>query len=149
MSSFKVHALKVQSVHFNEVLAGRKTSEVRLDDRNYLVGDVISLHEIDENEDYTGQAMNAEITHVLSGGQYGLDEQWCVLSFSNVTHLNAKRLIEYLRDRLEETCACIECCYESIRNDGCVTTDAESTVEAGRLFIKEANEFLSTIGEES
>ncbi|MGF1704143.1 hypothetical protein L4D09_28045 [Photobacterium makurazakiensis] len=55
------------------------------------------------------------------------------------------QLIIYLRDRLEETCDCIECCYESIRNDGCVTTDAERTVEGGRLFIKEANEFLSEI----
>jgi len=149
MSSFKHHELKIQSVHFNEVLAGRKTSEVRLNDRNYQAGEVLFLQEIDGNGDYTGQALNAEITHVLPGGQYGLDEQWCVLSISNATNLTTKRLIEYLRDRLEETCACIECCYESIRNDGCTTTDAEMTVEGGRLFIKEANEFLSTIGGEA
>lgn len=147
MSGLTIHELKIQTVHFTEVLAGRKTQEVRFNDRNYQVGDCLNLREIDENGHYTGQEMNTQICHVLHGGQFGLVEGWCVLSLKNATHSKAKRLIEYLRDRLEETCGCIECSYESIRNDGCTTADAERTVEDGRLFIKEANEYLRTIGE--
>jgi len=142
-----MHSIKIHSVHFYEVLAGRKTSEIRENDRNYQVGDVLNLQEIDDHGDHTGQEVNAEISHILQGGQYGLDEDWCVLSLSNTTHLKVALLVEYLRDRLEETCDCIECCYESIRNDGCSTADAAMTVKNGRSFIKLANEHLSKIGE--
>ncbi|TOH54203.1 hypothetical protein CGI80_00515 [Vibrio parahaemolyticus] len=147
MSNFTLHELKIQSVHFTEVLAGRKTHEVRFNDRNYQVGDCLNLREIDENGHYTGQEMNTQICHVLHGGQYGLEEGWCVLSLKNATHSKAKQLIEYLRDRLEETCDCIEAGYDIIRSSSHTIGDSQLTVEGGRVFIEEANTYLSTIGE--
>lgn len=145
MSNITLHELKIQSTHFTEVFAGSKTHEVRFNDRNYQVGDCLNLREIDENDHYTGQEMNAEICHVLHGGQFGLDEGWCVLSLRNATHAKAKVLIEYLRDRLEETCDCIEAGYEIQRTSGHSISDAQMTVEGGRVFIEEANNYLSTI----
>ncbi|MFH0227098.1 DUF3850 domain-containing protein [Vibrio furnissii] len=147
MSTLIIQELKISSVHFVEVLAGRKTHEVRFNDRNYQVGDCLNLREIDENGCYTGQEMNAQICHVLHGGQYGLAEGWCVLSLKNATHNKAQKLIEYLRDRLEETCNCIEAGYDITLASGHSITDAELTVEGGRVFIDEANQYLSTIKE--
>jgi|GEM_PF-485846 len=145
MSKLTLHELKISSVHFTEVLAGRKTSEVRLNDRNYQVGDCLNLREI-ENGEYTGQEMNVQVSHVLDGGQYGLADDWCVLSLANATHAKAQPLIEYLRDRLQETCDCIEAGYGIMRKSGHTISDSQSTVEGGRAFIDVANQYLSTIG---
>ncbi|AGB11011.1 TPA: DUF3850 domain-containing protein [Vibrio parahaemolyticus] len=147
MSNFKLHELKISEAHFEDVLAGRKTHEVRINDRNYQVGDVLHLQEIDENRQFTGQALNACVTHILKGGQYGLADDWCVLSLGSITATSAKLLIEFLRDRLEETCDCIEYGYEFTRKAGCTTADAEKTVEGGRAFIAEANAYLKNISE--
>lgn len=147
MSNFTLHEVKIQSVHFTEILAGRKTHEVRLNDRNYQVGDCLNLQEIDENGDYTGQEMNSQITHVLEGGQYGLADGWCVLSLANTTPLQGIRLIGYLRDRLQENCDCTEAAYPLIEKAGCTTDDAKRTVDAGRCWVDEANHFLNKFGE--
>ncbi|MEZ8115191.1 DUF3850 domain-containing protein [Vibrio splendidus] len=37
----KVHEVKTQSEFFNEVRLGRKTAEIRVDDRNYQAKDVL------------------------------------------------------------------------------------------------------------
>ena len=149
MSTIKLHELKILSVHFTEVLAGRKTHEVRLNDRDYQVGDCLNLREIEENGEHTGQEMNAQICHILHGGEFGIEKGWCVLSLKNATHAKAKTLIEYLRDRLQETCDCIEAGYEIIRESGHTIADSQITVEGGRAFIEEANQYLSSIGEDS
>lgn len=141
-TQFKLHNLKIQSVHFNDVLAGRKTAEVRFNDRDYQVGDCLNLLEIDEDEALTGQDLNAEISHVLHGGQFGIEKGWCVLSLTKEPHLISKNLISLLSDRLEECCDCIEAGYPATRKAGCVTTDAEETVKHGRYFLREARNFL-------
>ncbi|MCG7499350.1 hypothetical protein MHO82_21015 [Vibrio sp. Of7-15] len=56
-------------------------------------------------------------------------------------------LIELLRDRLEEACDCIEAGYEIVRSSGHSISDSQMTVEGGRMFIEEANEYLNTIKE--
>ena len=40
-----IHSVKIQPHYFNDVLTGRKTFEVRKNDRNYRVGDYIALNE--------------------------------------------------------------------------------------------------------
>ena len=89
----KVHAIKIQSEHFNEVIAHRKTHEVRLNDRDYQTGDCLNLREIDSNGQFTGQEVNAEISHVLHGGQFGIAGGWCVLSMKGGTEDAASTLI--------------------------------------------------------
>ncbi len=140
--SFKRHELKIQSIHFNDLLRGRKAAEVRLNDRDYQVGDVLYLYEIDENDVSTGQGMSAQVSHILHGGQFGIDKGWCVLSLSKTTHLEALNIISFLRDRLQECCDCIEAGYSATRKAGCVTTDAEMTVKDSRYFVEEASVFL-------
>lgn len=142
MSTFKLHELKIQSEYFAEVLAGRKTHEVRINDRDYQVGDCLNLREIDSNGEYTGQEMNIQISHVLLGGQSGIADDWCVLSLKYRASTAQIELLGYLRDRLQETCDCIDASHDIVRNAGLTTQDSEMTANDARQFIEMANEFL-------
>ncbi|EHD7113027.1 DUF3850 domain-containing protein [Vibrio cholerae] len=146
MSRIIIHELKIQSVHFADLIAGRKTHEVRFNDRDYQSGDRLNLHEIDANGEYTGREVNAEVSHVLRGGQFGIADGWCVLSLKNDQNPYATDLICFLRDRLQETCDCIDASHDIIKKSGHTTVDAEMTVNDARAFIDMANEFLSILG---
>ena len=74
-----VHNVKILSEYFSEVCAGKKTAELRLDDRPYTEGDVLVLHEYD-GEKLTGRKIQVRITHVLRDPRY-LKEGFCLLSF--------------------------------------------------------------------
>lgn len=145
MGSFKLHEVKTLTEHYTEVLAGKKSHEVRFNDRDYQVGDLLNMREIEPDGEYTGQEMNAQITHVLLGGQFGIEEGWCVLSLTSIAPTKAINLIGLLRDRLQETSDCIEASHNIIREAGYTTEDAQRTVEDARAFIDLADEFLETV----
>jgi len=56
---------KCSQEFFTEVLAGRKKFELRLDDEDYSVGDILVLKEKDENLKLTGREVRKKITFVL------------------------------------------------------------------------------------
>lgn len=61
-----IHVLKLHCCYFDSVVEGKKNFEVRFNDRDYKVGDVIILGEWDETSKiYTGRRCAAEITYVL------------------------------------------------------------------------------------
>jgi len=74
------HRLKIDPYYFAEVLAGRKTFEVRLNDRNFLHRDTIELHEWAQGK-YTGRFVMAKITFLMCGGHYGISPEYVVFSF--------------------------------------------------------------------
>lgn len=78
-----VHELKVDKQFFHDIEIGRKTFEVRLNDRNFKVGDGVSLKEWDsEKKEYTKNFMSPlsrRITFILQGGQYGIKKGYVVL----------------------------------------------------------------------
>ena len=57
----KIHELKILPQYFKEVEENKKTFELRKDDRDYKVGDVLLLKEWNPNETYT--AVDDEETH--------------------------------------------------------------------------------------
>lgn len=63
----KTHDLKILPKYFKEVWYGRKTFEIRKNDRNYEVGDKIILHEWDGA--YLGGEIEGFITHITSFAQ--------------------------------------------------------------------------------
>ena len=75
----KVHDLKILPPFFEEVIAGRKTFEMRFDDRGYAVGDIVLLHEWEHGQ-YSGRRVSAKITYILRGFR-GLKRRWVVFSF--------------------------------------------------------------------
>lgn len=68
-----IHAVKQLTVHFNDVISGKKTFEVRLNDRDYRVGDLVALNEYDpENNKYTGRSCLVYIDYILDDKLYCL-----------------------------------------------------------------------------
>lgn len=62
------HHLKILPEHFITVLEGVKLAELRKNDRNYQVGDILVLCEW--NGEYTGEACEREVVHVADVGSY-------------------------------------------------------------------------------
>jgi hypothetical protein len=69
-----VHSLKTWTEYYNFVVSGEKTFEVRRNDRNFQKGDILRLEEyiVAENK-YTGRHVDAEVTYILNGGQFGIE----------------------------------------------------------------------------
>jgi hypothetical protein len=62
----KTHELKTVNPYFEDILFDRKRFEVRLNDRNYEVGDICILKEYDtELELYTGLEIKICITYIF------------------------------------------------------------------------------------
>ncbi len=65
------HELKILTKFFNDVLSGRKTFEVRIEDKSkFNVNDKLLLMEFD-GEKFTGRQLKVNVTYVLR------DEQLC------------------------------------------------------------------------
>lgn len=82
------HVLKTDPIAFAAVKSGAKTCELRKNDRNYQIGDMLVLMETQFSNDamksghpliYTGKRINKIISHIQTG--YGLPIDWCILSF--------------------------------------------------------------------
>lgn len=75
------HELKTWPKHFEEVFMGRKTFEIRKNDRDFKVGDYVHLHEYDPAiKEYSGRRMARRITHILHGPGFGIEEGYSILS---------------------------------------------------------------------
>ena len=75
----KTHELKIKPQYFKDVISGLKTFEVRKNDRNFEVGDIITLREF-ENGKFTGKSINVEIVYILNDEEY-CKESYDVLGF--------------------------------------------------------------------
>lgn len=98
----KEHKLKIKSEHFSAVINKTKTAEIRYNDRNYQVGDILNLNEIDSLGNFTGNNCVVIVTHVLNNNQF-LQTGYVMLSFHilNSDYLN-KEIDEIKAQGIEE-----------------------------------------------
>ena len=76
-----IYELKTWKEYFEEVFMGRKTFEVRENDRGFKKGDILILKEWDnEKQEYTGRSMARCVSYVLHGGQFGIEEGFVVMA---------------------------------------------------------------------
>ena len=81
----QTHELKIWPSCFAAVTAGNKPFDVRENDRNFQVGDMLVLREFEpETEQYTGHSITRWVSYVLQGGAFGVQPNWCVLGFSEL-----------------------------------------------------------------
>lgn len=81
----QTHELQIWPACFAAVSAGNKPFDVRENDRNFQVGDMLILREFDPEADaYTGHAITRWVSYVLQGGSFGVQPDWCVLGFSEL-----------------------------------------------------------------
>lgn len=81
VSKPKIHCLKVTPEFFPALVCGDKTFEVRLNDRDFNVGDLLVLQEWDQT--YTREAVTKQVTYVLHGGRFGLQEGHVVMGLKD------------------------------------------------------------------
>lgn len=95
------HDLKIESRWFERVASGEKRAEIRVHDRDFQVGDVLAMKEVNEygsplrhlrERDARGRFVNqwvarvvtVRITHVLAGHQAGgIGNDHCLLSITD------------------------------------------------------------------
>lgn len=69
----KMHELKTLPEFFGAQLKGIKKFEVRLNDRDYRLGDILVLQEYSPEHGYTGKYLHVEITYILNNIDYCKD----------------------------------------------------------------------------
>lgn len=77
----KVHKLKTWSKPFFAVTRGLKKFEVRKNDRDFKVGDVLVLKEYNPMaKEYTGETYSCTVIYILKGGQFGIEEGYVIMT---------------------------------------------------------------------
>lgn len=77
------HDLKTWPDPYEAVEAGLKTFEWRKDDRNYQVGDTLTLKKWNPRyKAYTGKQLARKVTHILRGPQFCVPEGFVCMSIS-------------------------------------------------------------------
>ena len=71
------HKLKILPQYFSPIIEGRKTFEVRENDRGYQAGDTVEICEWDADKLYTGRVYRAKIGYVSTFSQ---KDNWVVFS---------------------------------------------------------------------
>ena len=79
-----VHKIKIKKKYYDAVLSGEKTFEIRKNDRDYQVGDIIHFVPIadDCNMIIPHNPNEYKITYVFHGGEYGLEKGYCVFGIA-------------------------------------------------------------------
>ena len=73
----KVHEVKLAAMYYDDVKDGKKTFELRKNDRNYKEGDKLHMLEFKDGR-HTGRTISADIVYLLE--EYtGLTEGYCIL----------------------------------------------------------------------
>lgn len=80
-----VHDLKVWPEYFAALADGRKTFEVRKNDRGFKEGDTLRLREwspfpVTGGGDYTGREVTRRVGYILKGGSFGVPDDFVVMA---------------------------------------------------------------------
>lgn len=96
----QVHEIKIEEKYFNAIRNGVKLFELRKNDRNYQVDDLVKFIVNDRTNDYLYQ-----ITYVLENVEdYGLKKGYCIFGIKPVK----------IADRVEHI---IQCDYQNYNSD--------------------------------
>lgn len=75
------HDIKTETEYYQQIEQGKKKFELRKNDRNYKVYDMVTLLE-SVNGILTGRKLGPfEIQYVLEGGKFGLDPGHCIFNW--------------------------------------------------------------------
>lgn len=79
----KTHELKCWPQYFDAIVHRKKTFEVRHNDRDYGIGDVLILREYDnDKKEYTRRQTRVRVTNIFS--DFGLQPGWVVMAIDRV-----------------------------------------------------------------
>lgn len=87
----KFHTLKTLAPFWDDVMAGVKPFEVRRNDRDFTLGDILILRRMRQDEpdlpDWDGDYMDIykRVSYVLTGGQFGILPGYVVMAVADLT----------------------------------------------------------------
>ena len=81
----KIHEIKIAAMYYEDVVSGKKSFELRKNDRGYKQGDKLIMLEFKDGK-HTGRIVNADIVYMLED-YTGLAEGYCILGI-RVTDYN-------------------------------------------------------------
>lgn len=81
-----LHAIKCWRDFYRAIEAGDKKHELRKNDRNYQIDDILHLQEYDEiTSTYTGQSMLVQVTYISRNvSSWGLAEGFVIMSIAKL-----------------------------------------------------------------
>lgn len=89
-----IHRIKIEPSYFSSVKEKIKTFELRKNDRDYKVGDILVLSEYVDIPDsinsisidsfYTGSEVIARVKYIMDKPVYGLQSEYCIISIEVV-----------------------------------------------------------------
>ncbi|MBH1941658.1 DUF3850 domain-containing protein [Mobilitalea sibirica] len=78
------HDLKCFNPYFQDIWDGKKNFDIRKNDRDYQVGEMLVLREYSIAAGYRGRAMHKKIGYILKDcPQFGLQEGYCILGLED------------------------------------------------------------------
>lgn len=92
----EMHELKCDPEPFKAVRDGKKRYELRVNDRGFMIGDVLHLREHDR-QTYCGGEILCVVTYMTPAGRYGLPDDLVCLSIDHVTEVCLPAGSEVLR----------------------------------------------------
>lgn len=74
------HVLKTWPEFFDPIWEGEKKFEVRKNDRDFNVGDILELKEWNpDTKKYGVRTLTVEVTYIMQGGRFGIPQDYCVM----------------------------------------------------------------------
>ncbi len=77
------HSIKCKPEYYEPLINGTKTAEIRENDRDYQVLDILIIQEFNRYG-YTGREATYYVTHVLTDEFVGLPKGWVMLSLGKL-----------------------------------------------------------------
>ncbi len=71
-----VHDIKIFPAYFDQIISGDKTFEIRYNDRDYKIGDVLRLH----SKEYIKRVTSVRVKYIFS--DFGLLPGWVVMGIT-------------------------------------------------------------------
>ena len=90
-----IHELKLDRKFFKRVREGKKRAELRYNDRNYKVGDLLFLKEVaGTDRRHTGNRIMVKVLDIVTHDEFpaGIQEGYVMLSFGDLTQDEAEEL---------------------------------------------------------
>ncbi len=79
-----IHELKIRKEYYEAILSGKKTFEIRRDDRPYQERDFLKL-KVYENGAFTGEETICKVTYIYRGELY--KDGYCVMAIELVENI--------------------------------------------------------------
>lgn len=79
----KTHCLKIWREYYIFVESGHMNFQLRKNDRDFEPGDILILQEwCPDSKEYTRKEVKVCVTYILTGGNFGLPDNLCILGIS-------------------------------------------------------------------